>query len=67
MNLPPRALQALVDLKAELLLSEAANRTKTSEPRPIREEKPRRSHVIRGARSRGRSFQNMRRSHRFGW
>jgi len=57
-NLAPKALQALVDIKRELLV-EPSSEAEESEPRPMREEKPRSSHVMRPARVRARPFQRM--------
>ena len=59
MNLPERAIQALVDLKRELLSLEEAKQEK-----PLREEPERRTpeRRMRHARSRNFAFQRMCRS-----
>jgi hypothetical protein len=56
MNLPPLALQALADLKRELLSRDDPAPAR-DDPRPMREEKPRKSHVMRRARMRSYHFQ----------
>jgi hypothetical protein len=62
MNLPPRALQALVDLKGELLASSfASNEQEKSESTGIRAEPERRTpeRRMRHARQRSVKFQRM--------
>lgn len=68
MNLPPRALQALVDLKQELLSKSDTPESRTqdsdilkSDPAPLREEPERRTpeRTMRHARQRAVPFRRM--------
>ncbi len=76
MNLPPIAINALVAIKARIEASrelqlaqqrEAAEAARVSAPKPMREERQRRSHVMRHARERHAGFQRMCRRKDSGW